>query len=59
MVGLSDIALIHLAITNGDVSGGWTLNVEQVRIRLTRTMYPFFAILLLARVAKLTRIKHA
>jgi len=55
------IVLAHTAITgpNGDVSGGWTLNVEQVRLGLTRTMYPFFAGLLLSRVAKPTRIKHA
>lgn len=59
LVGISAIALAHLAITNGDVIGGWTLNVEQVSIGLTRTMYPFFAGLLLSRVAKPTRIKNA
>ncbi len=58
-VGIAAIALIHLAITNGDVSGGWTLNAEQVRIGLTRTLYPFFAGLLLSRIAKLGRIKNA
>jgi peptidoglycan/LPS O-acetylase OafA/YrhL len=61
LVLLSALALAHLAITSpaGDVSGGWTLNVEQVRVGLTRTMYPFFAGLLLSRVAQPTRIKHA
>jgi len=59
LVGIAAIALAHLAITNGDVSGGWTLNVEQVRIGFTRTMFPFFAGLLLSRVAKPTRIKNA
>lgn len=49
LVGVAVIALAHLAITNGDVSGGWTLNTEQERIGLTRTMYPFFAGLLLSR----------
>ena len=58
-VGIAAIALAHLAITNGDVSGGWTLNGEQVRIGLTRTMYPFFAGLLLCRVAKPTRLNNA
>lgn len=53
------IALAHLAITRGDVSGGWTLNVEQMRVGFTRTMYPFFAGLLLSRIAKPTRIKYA
>ncbi len=54
-------ALAHLAITspNGDVSGGWTLNAEQVRVGITRTMYPFFAGLLLSRITKPTRIKQA
>ena len=59
LVGVAAIALAHLAITNGDVSGGWTLNVEQVRIGFTRVMYPFFAGLLLSRIAKPTRIKNA
>ncbi|MFT3901990.1 MAG: acyltransferase [Niabella sp.] len=59
LVFISAIALAHLAITNGDVSGGWTLNAEQVRIGITRTMYPFFAGLLLSRIAKPTRIKNA
>lgn len=60
-VSLSAIALAHLAITSpaGDVSGGWTLNTEQVRIGFIRTMYPFFAGLLLSRTAKPTRIKNA
>jgi len=58
-VFVAAVALAHLAISNGDVSGGWTLNTEQVRIGLTRTMYPFFAGLLLSRVATPTRIKNA
>ena len=58
---IAAIALAHLAITspNGDVSGGWTLNAEQVYIGFVRTMYPFFAGLLLSRVFKPTRIKNA
>jgi peptidoglycan/LPS O-acetylase OafA/YrhL len=59
LVAISAIALAHLAITNGDVSGGWTLNVPQVRIGITRTMFPFFAGLLLSRVAKPAQIKNA
>jgi peptidoglycan/LPS O-acetylase OafA/YrhL len=59
LVVIAAIALTHLAITNGDVSGGWTLNVEQVRIGLTRTMYPFFAGLLLSRIAKPIKVKNA
>ncbi len=59
LVGIAAIALVHLAITNGDVSGGWTLNVPQVRFGLTRTLYSFFAGLLLSRLAKPTQIKNA
>lgn len=56
---LSAVALAQLAISKGDVSGGWTLNVEQVRIGLTRVMYPFFAGLLLSRVSKPKPVKYA
>lgn len=59
LVLISAAALAHLAITNGDVSGGWTLNVEQVRVGITRTMYPFFAGLLLSRITKPIHIKYA
>ncbi|MCX2574863.1 acyltransferase family protein [Pedobacter sandarakinus] len=59
LVAIAAVALAHLAISNGDVSGGWTLNVEQVRIGFTRTVYPFFAGLLLSRIAKPTKIKNA
>ncbi|MCX2473432.1 acyltransferase [Pedobacter sp. MC2016-05] len=59
LVILSAIALAHLALTNGDVSGGWTLNLEQVRVGFTRTMYPFFAGLLLSRIAKPIKIKNS
>lgn len=61
LVVMAAIALAHMAITgpNGDVSGGWTLNTQQVYIGFVRTMYPFFAGLLLSRVAKPTRIKNA
>lgn len=58
-VCIAALALAHMAITNGDVSGGWTLNVEQVRIGFTRTIYPFFAGLLLSRIAKPAGIRHA
>jgi len=59
LVNIAAIVLAHLAITNGDASGGWTLNVEQVLVGLTRTMYPFFTDLLISRVAKPTQIKNA
>jgi len=61
LVAVAGAVLIHYAVTSktGDVIGGWSLNAEQLRIGFTRLMYPFFAGLLLSRIAKLTRVKHA
>lgn len=61
LVLLAAAVLVHFAVTNpnGDVTGGWTLIPEQVRIGLTRTMFPFFGGLLLSRVTKPTYVKHA
>ena len=60
-VVVSGGVLLHFALTNpnGDVSGGWTLNAEHMRIGITRTVFPFFAGLLLWRVARPTGINHA
>ncbi|WP_343731708.1 acyltransferase [Duganella sp.] len=44
---------------NGDVIGGWSLDPAQIRIGLTRLLYPFFAGLLLSRVVTVGRIRHA
>jgi peptidoglycan/LPS O-acetylase OafA/YrhL len=61
LVILAAGALVHFAVTNpnGDVTGGWTLNSEQVQVALTRTMFPFFGGLLLSRVTKPTYVKNA
>lgn len=61
LVILSGIALIQLAVTsvNGDVIGGWSLDPLQLRIGFTRMMYPFFAGLLLSRIAKVVQVKQA
>ena len=60
-VVLAGMLLVHFAVTNpnGDVTGGWTLNAEHMRIGITRTLFPFFAGLLLSRVARPIYIKHA
>ena len=60
-VVLAGAVLLHLAVTsaNGDVAGGWTLNAEHMRIGITRTIFPFFAGLLLSRVTRPAKIKHA
>jgi peptidoglycan/LPS O-acetylase OafA/YrhL len=61
LVFFSACALIHLAVTSpaGDVIGGWSLDATQLRIGITRVMYPFFAGLLLSRTVKLTYVKNA
>ena len=58
---LAGALLLYFAVTNpnGDVTGGWTLNVEHMRIGITRTLFPFFAGLLLSRVARPVYIKNA
>lgn len=60
-VFLAGAVLLHLAVTNpnGDVTGGWTLNAAHMRIGLTRTLFPFFAGLLLSRVSRPAHIKNA
>lgn len=60
-VVLSAAVLVHFAVTNsnGDVTGGWTLNAEHMRVGIIRTIFPFFAGLLLSRIAKPVYIKNA
>ena len=61
LVLISGAALIHLAVTspNGDVIGGWSIDPAQLRIGITRVMYPFFAGLLLFRLGHLRPVKNA
>lgn len=61
LVFIAGCALIHLAVTgpNGDVIGGWSLEPTQLKIGLTRLMFPFFAGLLLSRIVKPGKIKNA
>ena len=60
-VVLAGAVLVQFAVTNanGDVTGGWTLNAEHMRVGITRTLFPFFAGLLLSRLARPARIKNA
>jgi peptidoglycan/LPS O-acetylase OafA/YrhL len=53
--------LVHYLVTGpqGDVIGGWSLEPEQVRIGLTRLLFPFFAGLLLSRTVRVGRVRHA
>jgi peptidoglycan/LPS O-acetylase OafA/YrhL len=61
LVVLAAGLLLHMALTSatGDVIGGWSLDATQLHIGLARVLYPFFAGLLLSRVAKPTPIKYA
>jgi peptidoglycan/LPS O-acetylase OafA/YrhL len=61
LVFLAGFALVHLAVTgeHGDVIGGWSFDATQLRIGLTRLLYPFLAGLLLSRIFKPKQIKNA
>jgi peptidoglycan/LPS O-acetylase OafA/YrhL len=54
-------ALVHYCVTGptGDVIGGWSLEPAQIRIGLTRLLYPFFAGLLLSRTIRVGHVSHA
>jgi peptidoglycan/LPS O-acetylase OafA/YrhL len=60
-VFVAGCVLVHYCVTgpNGDVIGGWSIEPAQMRIGLTRLLYPFFAGLLLSRVVTVARYKHA
>ncbi len=60
-VFLSACLLVHLAVfgKQGDVIGGWSLHPAQLHIGFARMLYPFFAGLLLCRVAAIITIKNA
>ncbi|MDP4272137.1 MAG: acyltransferase [Bacteroidota bacterium] len=59
LVFAAGCVLIHLSITQGDVIGGWSVTPTQLHIGFTRLIYPFFAGLLLSRICKPGRVKHA
>lgn len=60
-VCIAGLATIHLAVfsANGDVIGGWSLTPEQLKVGFSRLMFPFFAGLLLSRIAKPGKINNA
>ncbi|MBL7743524.1 MAG: acyltransferase [Chitinophagaceae bacterium] len=61
LVIMAGAALVHLAVwgPQGDVIGGWAIDAPQMRIGITRLLYPFFAGLLLSRIVKPGQISHA
>lgn len=56
---LAGVVLAHLAVTRGDVIGGWSLDPTQFQIGLTRLLYPFLSGLLLSRIVKPGRFENA
>lgn len=58
-VVISAVVLIHLAVTRGNMAGGWLLNGEGLYIGFTRLAYPFLMGLLLCRIGRQINIKHA
>lgn len=61
LVALAAAALLHLGLTSpaGDVIGGWSLEPAQLHVGFARMMYPFFAGLLLFRLARLRAVRGA
>lgn len=61
LVFIAGAVLVQYCVAgpNGDLIGGWSLAPEQLRIGFTRLMFPFFAGLLLSRIARPGRVKHA
>lgn len=58
---IAGVFLIHLAFTtpNGDIIGGWSLNIEQLHIGFARLLFPFLAGILISRTLKLASIKYS
>lgn len=61
LVLVSAGAVVYLTVFGpaGDIVGGWSLDPAQIRIGLTRVMYPFFGGLLLSRTVKLRHVPNA
>ncbi len=60
LVFIAGVALVHLAVTspNGDIIGGWSIEVEQLKIGFTRLLYPYMAGMLLRRTMRFGHYKN-
>jgi len=60
-VVVAGVVLLHFGVTSpaGNFAGGWSVDGTQLHIGFTRLLYPFFGGLLLFRLGKLIRIRHA
>ena len=58
-VAIAAIALIHMAVTSahGDIIGGWSTEPEQLRIGITRLLFPYMAGMLLRRTIKIIKTR--
>jgi peptidoglycan/LPS O-acetylase OafA/YrhL len=59
LVGVAACSTLYLALTQGEISGGWMLNGEHLYKGFTRVMFPFFGGLLLYRTGKVIHVKNA
>ncbi|MGH8158595.1 MAG: acyltransferase family protein [Rhodanobacter sp.] len=61
LVALAAAFLVQLAVfgKQGDVIGGWAIDPKQLHIGFARLLFPFLAGMLLMRLGKRIRIKHA
>lgn len=59
LVFLAACALINQCYSLGNNIGGWSLTATQLLVGLTRLTFPFFGGLLMYRLCKPARIKHA
>lgn len=59
-VFIAAVALVHLAVTSpkGDIIGGWSVEIEQLRIGFTRLLFPYMAGMLLRRAVKIVSVKN-
>jgi peptidoglycan/LPS O-acetylase OafA/YrhL len=57
----SAVFLVQYLVTSpqGDVIGGWALDLPQTHVGFARLLYPFFGGVLLCRMGKLIRVKNA
>lgn len=60
LVCIAGLALVHLAVTSskGDLIGGWSIELEHIRIGFTRLLFPYMAGMLLRRTVKIINTKN-
>ncbi|MEK6398080.1 MAG: acyltransferase, partial [Terriglobus sp.] len=61
LAALSAAVLTHYLVTTprGDITGGWSVNVIELKVGLIRLVFPFLAGMLLQRMHKRIHVKNA